>query len=305
MKQVYDFYDKPTPDDAIKCIAGYFHMSDITNEKNAILLDFYYHTMMIAKDNQFSPEKASALFSIMKKTHTHCMSSPFIRMDADYAFFKDLLLKHCINRPPFSEQVFTFAEMKLITEFATNTYFRHYLMYKYTFTKQIKLDFKITNAYMTPLPSMENISITEPVEDAPDRSDVAPNAEAPLANIIEASAIIPTTVNIPTAVPVPPPAAPAEITQAPADLEPEGPKEEKTLEQTKQDIASAELRNFVISTLAPKLDEMKNALLLKMAVQEEQLGSKIKKLEAEEEKIMATLAVDKKKEVKKDVKGKK
>ncbi|KAJ3027904.1 UNVERIFIED_CONTAM: hypothetical protein HDU68_002870 [Siphonaria sp. JEL0065] len=236
-------------------------------------------------------------------------------MDADYAFFKDLLLKHCINRPPFSEQIFTFAEMKLITDFATNTYFRHYLMYKYTFTKQIKTDFKITNAYMTPIPSLENINIIE-ADDVvggvnvvvSGSLDVAPNAEASSVVSVEPITLAPDVLHAPVAsgrvssVSEPNHASPTEPI---VPIEPEAPKEEKTLEQSKQEIATTELRNFVISTLAPKLDEMKTTLLMKLAVQEEQLGSKIKKLEAEEEKIMATLALDKKKDPKAAAKGKK
>ncbi|KAJ3051588.1 hypothetical protein HDU99_008374, partial [Rhizoclosmatium hyalinum] len=84
----------------------------------------------------------------------------------------------------------------------------------------------------------------------------------------------------------------------------EEPKEPKTLEESKQEIASAELRNLVLATLGPKLEEMKAALLNKMWSQEELLGGKIKKLEAEEEKILAAMAAaDKKKDPK--AKGKK
>jgi hypothetical protein len=49
----------------------------------------------------------------------------------------------------------------------------------------------------------------------------------------------------------------------------------------------AELRNFVISTLSPRLDELKTALLTKIQTQEEQLNQKLKKLEGEDDKALA------------------
>lgn len=52
-------------------------MFDITDhEKNhlsAILLDLYYYTLQFARDNQFSKEQTSALFSIVKRTHEACV----------------------------------------------------------------------------------------------------------------------------------------------------------------------------------------------------------------------------------------
>lgn len=49
--------------------------------------------------------------------------------------------------------------MKDINDYALSTYFRHYLMYKYAFTKKIKLDFAVRNADFTPKStSVENLS---------------------------------------------------------------------------------------------------------------------------------------------------
>ncbi|KAF4707881.1 hypothetical protein FOZ63_014834 [Perkinsus olseni] len=55
------------------------------------------------------------------------------RMDVSTAFslFRRLLLKHSVQRPPFSIRVFTLEEVKKITEFAVNTFFTHYKLYVY------------------------------------------------------------------------------------------------------------------------------------------------------------------------------
>lgn len=78
-------------------------------------------------------------------------------MEKDYEHFKRLLLKYSIQRPPFSEKIFSFAEMKLVSEYVTNTYFRHYLMYKYTFTKKLRMNLMIENFRPEPVVAVGNV----------------------------------------------------------------------------------------------------------------------------------------------------
>ena len=49
------------------------------------------------------------------------IASPFMHLDKDYAYFKDLLLRHCVQRPPYSQFVFTLKQMKEIQEYVTTT----------------------------------------------------------------------------------------------------------------------------------------------------------------------------------------
>ena len=49
------------------------------------------------------------------------IASPFVRMEKDYEFFKTLLLKYCINRPPYCQKIYSAEELKSITEYVTNT----------------------------------------------------------------------------------------------------------------------------------------------------------------------------------------
>ena len=52
------------------------------------------------------------------------------------------LERHNIQRPPFSEAVLTLGDTSIILDFALTTYFRHFKLYQYTFTKQQLLDVK-------------------------------------------------------------------------------------------------------------------------------------------------------------------
>lgn len=72
-------------------------------------------------------------------------ASSLVQFDSDYAFFKEKLLSHTIHRPPYSEQIFSFQQMKLVAEYMTHTYFRHYMMYKHVFSKKLRMDFVIEN----------------------------------------------------------------------------------------------------------------------------------------------------------------
>lgn len=100
------------------------------------------------------------------------LETPFGNLDQTFSYFKDLLLCHAVNvsdkcvqiyervvlhvcinvlflrfrysvlsninqffqRPPHSIELFTPDEIRKITEYTVNTYFRHFKMYKYAFT---------------------------------------------------------------------------------------------------------------------------------------------------------------------------
>ncbi|KAG4100608.1 hypothetical protein H8356DRAFT_302215 [Neocallimastix lanati (nom. inval.)] len=139
LKQINQFYDTTIQQDAISLIEAWFPSSDESKIKKSILYDFYYFILMFAQEINLEPIQISIFFSIMKKTHEVCIASPFMKLQEDYDYFQKLVLMHSIDRPPMSKKYFSLEQMKQITEYATNTYFRHYTMYKYTFTKQQKL----------------------------------------------------------------------------------------------------------------------------------------------------------------------
>jgi hypothetical protein len=87
--------------------------------KQTILLDMYYNTLAFAKSLVLTPEQTSVLFSVIKSTHENAVSSPFITFDADFDYFKKLLLAHSINRPPYSVRVFSLGDVGAISDWAT------------------------------------------------------------------------------------------------------------------------------------------------------------------------------------------
>ncbi|XP_041349757.1 coiled-coil domain-containing protein 189-like [Gigantopelta aegis] len=137
-------------------LADIFHLDDYQNNlKNGVMMDLYYYTLQFARDSGFNREKTSVFFSIIKKTHEVCIETPFGNLDHTFNYFKALLLCHAVNRPPHSIELFNADEVRKITEYAINTYFRHFKMYKYVFTPLVKLDLAMNyiGMSMTPPPS--------------------------------------------------------------------------------------------------------------------------------------------------------
>eukprot|EP00105_Crassostrea_gigas_P019784 XP_011438393.1 PREDICTED: coiled-coil domain-containing protein 189-like [Crassostrea gigas] len=165
-------------------LADVFNLDDHKdNLKTGIVMDLYFYTLQFARDNNFTKEKTSAFFSIIKKTHEVCIETPFGNLDQTFSYFKDLLLCHAVNRPPHSIELFTPDEIRKITEYTVNTYFRHFKMYKYAFTPLVRLDLSLTYTGMpeTPPPSEAGETPAEidvPMEEAPELPETEP-AEAP------------------------------------------------------------------------------------------------------------------------------
>jgi len=120
--------------------------SGTLHSKQRILLDLHFHTLLFAKERKYSEEQTSALFSIIKRTHEKAVETPFGNLDETLAYFKELLARHSVKRPPFCIYLFPVQEVVKITEYVVNTYFRHYKLYKYAFTPKIVMNVAVKYA---------------------------------------------------------------------------------------------------------------------------------------------------------------
>jgi len=108
--------------------------------KKLILTDLFYYAFIFATESKFNEEQISAFLSIIKRTHEKAIESPFGNIEDSFSYFKELLLRHCVKRPPFSIQLYDMSEAKKITDYVLDTYFKHYKLYKYAFTAKVRLD---------------------------------------------------------------------------------------------------------------------------------------------------------------------
>jgi len=104
-----------------------------------ILADMHLYNFSFARSKRFPPAKTSTFLSIMKLVLEEGVRK---RLPANEAFdvLKAWLLKHSVERPPMSVGIFDFDDVKDVTEYVHNTFFRHYRLYIYAFRAQNHFD---------------------------------------------------------------------------------------------------------------------------------------------------------------------
>jgi len=107
-----------------------------------ILIELLQDVVSFAIEQKMAADKMSAVFSIVWVTHTSCCEKPESppSMERSYRFFENLLLQHSVHRPPWGVAVFSLQDVKAITEFVVNKYFRFFKLYQYVFVTHCELD---------------------------------------------------------------------------------------------------------------------------------------------------------------------
>lgn len=110
-----------------------------TSSQALITTDLYAYGVIFARKNNYSPIQLSTLISILKRVHEACICTPFDNLDVTMKMFQELMVKHSVQRPPHSTCVFNIAQVKAITDYVLTTYIKHFKLYKYAFTKKVRL----------------------------------------------------------------------------------------------------------------------------------------------------------------------
>ncbi len=113
------------------------------DKQSRIELDLYTHALLFAKTNEFSLPQMSAFFTILKSVHKLCVSTPFDNQEQALELFNNLLIRHGVSRPPYSVMLFSLRQVEIITDYVLSTYFKHYKLYKYAFTKKVRLSLRL------------------------------------------------------------------------------------------------------------------------------------------------------------------
>ncbi|KAF0977921.1 hypothetical protein FDP41_003243 [Naegleria fowleri] len=121
-----------------------------------ILSDLLMYTIMFCMRNRFTLEKISALFTIVKEIHKDTSNNDISLYDS-FVHFKQLVTKYSVHRPPFSIEVFHVDDVKKISEYIYNTFYRHYKMYQYVFCPK-------QTASVTIVPSPSQLILPKPFE---------------------------------------------------------------------------------------------------------------------------------------------
>lgn len=159
-----------TADQLRDLLAGFFALRS-SDPRDSVLLDLYLHTVLFSREQGLSKEQGSAFLSIVKTLHQACVETPLANEQHCFQYLSELLLCHSVRRPPFSVDLFSAEQVKRLAEFVINTYFRHFKLYKYMFTPQVRLD--VTLSYT----GMSEESVIQEDEEQKPSSSPEPRSE--------------------------------------------------------------------------------------------------------------------------------
>ena len=96
------------------------------DKRSLIELDLFTYAIIFCSKKYFSTKQLSAFFTIVKSVHAMCIFTPFDNMQETFAYFREILLRHSVIRPPFSTCLYSMKEVKEITDYVLSTYFKHF-----------------------------------------------------------------------------------------------------------------------------------------------------------------------------------
>jgi hypothetical protein len=133
------------------------------------LADMHYHNYAFCMSRQFTTEKTSTFLSIMKIVLEEAVARRLVVDDA-FTLFKEWLLKHSVERPPWSIGIFSFDDVKALTGYVHDTFLRHYRLYMYVFRTHHNLVFRLDSSGADIAPSAMRV----PPMRVPDETELQP-----------------------------------------------------------------------------------------------------------------------------------
>ena len=123
----------------VKILLGkYLNIKYINDPKrHDIILDFHFYNYAFCKEIGFGSLSTRVFMGIMGNTWYKDMNPPPTKtptMENSYDSFIELVLKHSVNNPPQSTQVFSRTQVSKIIDFACSSYFMQFRLYQYLFT---------------------------------------------------------------------------------------------------------------------------------------------------------------------------
>ncbi|XP_012515694.1 PREDICTED: coiled-coil domain-containing protein C16orf93 homolog [Propithecus coquereli] len=118
--------------------------------RDAITLDLFSHALIFCRQQCFSLEQTSTACALLQDLHKACVATPLGNVEECYRYFTSVLFCHGVRRPPFSIDLFKEEQLLNLADYVVNTYFRHFKLYKYVFTPQVRLDLSLTYMGLQP-----------------------------------------------------------------------------------------------------------------------------------------------------------
>ena len=110
---------------------------ELGDSKVGILVDYYFHHYAYCKAQAFSARQTCSMLSLAQHVFRSDMNDATSSAESSFAEFEKLILRHAVERPPVSMQVFSEDQALGIVDHFLNSYFRHFRLYKYIFSERI------------------------------------------------------------------------------------------------------------------------------------------------------------------------
>jgi hypothetical protein len=106
-----------------------------------IVADLHFNNFLFCHSAKFSPAKTSCFLSIMKLVF-RAMVDEKLSSEATFDLLRMQLLRHSVPRPPWSIAVFSANDLKVLTDYVVNTFFRHFKLYQYVYVPHSQLSLR-------------------------------------------------------------------------------------------------------------------------------------------------------------------
>lgn len=117
------------------------------------------------------------MLAIVKAVHTKAVGE-LMTIENSFSFFKALALQSSVHRPPYSLGIFSFAEMKDMSEYVLSAYYRHYKLYQYAFTDLVKMDVELAKPILETPQAFESLGMAIPEAEWTEKQDELARAAA-------------------------------------------------------------------------------------------------------------------------------
>jgi len=117
-----------------------------------IAADLHFFNFLFCHSAQFSATKTSCFLSIMKQVF-RAMVIERLSSAQTFELLRELLLRHSVPRPPWSVGVFSANDLKVLTDYVVNTFFRHFKLYQYVYVPHRQLRLRTRpERFLAPIP---------------------------------------------------------------------------------------------------------------------------------------------------------
>lgn len=143
-------------DEVKSLLESYMKIPFQVGPKREIAVDFHFHNYAFCKERAFDARRIAAFMSIMNDLFTRdtSSSSPLSNTEDSFSYFRDLILRHSVQRPPRSIKIFNREDVDPMIDYVLESYFRQFQVYKYIFTPKTRLVLRqvLPNSTETPRP---------------------------------------------------------------------------------------------------------------------------------------------------------